>query len=665
MLKTIKTKLVMAFLLLILPAIFINSFITYNNSAKIIEGNAVTFISNELSLKTNNLLDIDQRLEGLSLQVLTNPDIQNYLSKNTADMWQYSELSRRVSSYITILDADIAKSLPYVEGINIVSTNGELINFRETATLNKDTFQNQNWYTASIDSVGTSIWLPYENEEKISFLRGIRSMSSSNIFVIKIDINLDGFNKKLGEVEDSAYTTFIINREKQNLLNPNEAVDKHLLAVIDIEASTADWGYFRENISNLESLIVYQVLPEEDWVVISMIPIAELFIELHSLKQNTIYTVLIITIVAIIIAIVVANSLTNSLTLLSKSVKEIESGNLEVKIPKLSNDEVGKLSNGFNSMVKNLASLVKKVVSSTETIEATGTNMKKKTTALVNVTEKITEALHDIDSGTKSQVDHILEGVSVTNVLEEKIIHVTRSVKNVDYVSHDTMSVGKEGQTIVQTLKHESKQSSQIIEQVVVKMKDLDQETKKITGIIEFINSIADTTNLLALNASIEAARVGDAGKGFAVVANEIRKLAAQVHEALKDITVVIGNTQDHIKAVAIDAQGVSHVFEQQDMLIGQATEAFDGMVTKILDLRNEVVKLNQEALEMDKQKQMIVDKISEISAISQQTAACSEEISKATFTQVEFVHNLNEYVTTMEEEIARLKENVKIFRVS
>src|SRR5471030_3172187 len=156
-------------------------------------------------------------------------------------------------------------------------------------------------------------------------------------------------------------------------------------------------------------------------------------------------------------------------------------------------------------------------------------------------------------------------------------------------------------------------------------------ETGKISVITDTINQISEQTNLLALNAAIEAARAGDAGKGFSVVAEEIRKLADQSASATKEIQELISRIKNKTESVVQSMEVSNVIVVEQSQAVNETREIFDKIHSSIDGLTQEIKLVQTASSETNKSKTEIVNRMQNISAVSEESSASAEEVSATT----------------------------------
>ncbi|AIQ59395.1 methyl-accepting chemotaxis protein [Paenibacillus borealis] len=303
-------------------------------------------------------------------------------------------------------------------------------------------------------------------------------------------------------------------------------------------------------------------------------------------------------IISILIGYLIARSISKPLLQMLHLASEVANGDLTQQSDISTKDEVGQLAAALNRMVHNLKDLINGIVMNSQSVAASS--------------EQISASTQEIAGTSTNQSAAATNITELFKELSLAIDSVASSAEEAAELSNETVRTAREGGYVVET-------SLQGMQTVNHQMKQLEEDSSKIGDIIEVIDDIAEQTNLLALNAAIEAARAGEQGRGFAVVADEVRKLAERSSDATKEITKIIKAMQENTKQ---SVRAVAESVEQSSM----TSQAFEQIISMV---NNSSLKVNEIAAaceEESAQAAEVMSSVQSIAASSEESAAASEE---------------------------------------
>ncbi|WP_412151020.1 methyl-accepting chemotaxis protein [Bacillus methanolicus] len=244
--------------------------------------------------------------------------------------------------------------------------------------------------------------------------------------------------------------------------------------------------------------------------------------------------------------------------------------------------------------------------------------------------------MQELAGGAEEQAN---SATGLARMMEDYLLKVKKASDSgmmIQSASNDVLLMTKDGDQLMRESQQQMERINEIMKLSVKKVQGLDEKTKQISKLVQVIQEIANQTNLLALNAAIEAARAGEHGRGFAVVADEVRKLAEQVSFSVSDITKIVKGIQIESNNVVSSLQaGYKQVEEGtgQIEITGQTFqkiyEAVSLMAEKVNDISNSMEQLAKSSVEMNRS-------IENVASVSEQSAAGIEEAS-ASITQTNF----------------------------
>lgn len=296
-------------------------------------------------------------------------------------------------------------------------------------------------------------------------------------------------------------------------------------------------------------------------------------------------------------------------------------GDLTRKLITKNRDEIGEMANWFNSFLDDIRTIIMEVqamvanlVSAMEELAATSEEISRTADEIARDTEHESSALHE-SAGAIQQMT-----ANVRKILEE--VNIIRD-----------MTVSSE---------KNAEEGSASAEQANLSMKKIEGSSHRIEGIINVITEIANQTNLLSLNAAIEAAKAGDSGKGFSIVAEEVRTLAERSNSQVVEIRQLIEDSTSSI------SEG-SHVIEKMEHILRD-------IITQVKDIAERVAQITNSITEQDSGIHEIGKTSEEISTISEHNATASTELSKSTHQIAETMHELNAMIDKLNDLVSRFK---------
>ncbi|MBZ9687027.1 methyl-accepting chemotaxis protein [Clostridium estertheticum] len=397
------------------------------------------------------------------------------------------------------------------------------------------------------------------------------------------------------------------------------------------------------------------------------------FVGVDKASINNIINNLMLKIVAINIAVLIlsitlvvmfVNSLKKNINIISTSLNSVATGKLDGECIVKSKDEFGEIAEYVNSMILNLKEIVQKFQGSSKMVDSSSSNLLGISNEMSSVAENIANSIQEVASGTGTQASDMMNITSLLNSFGSEIDLIAQKISNVNDSSGCINTMASESNEGMESLVSSIKNIKAAFDDFTTRFNVLGVNLNKINEITAYIKSISDQTNLLALNAAIEAARAGEAGRGFSIVADEIRKLAEQSKDSSQSINELINTISIENKIIISSTDLMKSEINNQVTVINCATDSFRGILGSVCDVIPKIVAVNDSILIINKNKNIIIDKIQssssiaeEISASSQQIAAASEELNASAEEVSATAHILN----SMTKEILDIGNKFKI----
>lgn len=373
--------------------------------------------------------------------------------------------------------------------------------------------------------------------------------------------------------------------------------------------------------------------------------------------------------VAIIMVILtgwrVIRNVLNSIRSIVRVTTKLADGDLTVyELGVYSDDEIGKLSQAYNTMIRNLKELITKITDSAMQVASSSEQLTASAEQSNKAVETIAEALQEVSQGIESQKNSVEHSVATITQMRNNSNEIAENAKVVSQNALETSEKTIKGNESIQTVIQKMTSINQAVTSLADSIKMLGQRSNDIGNIIGVITSISEQTNLLSLNAAIEAARAGEEGKGFAVVANEVRKLAEQSAQSASHITSLINEIQTETNHAIESMNEVVQEVETGIAIVTTTGTAFEEIEQSINGVTAKIQQVSNTTQQMNASTENVAQVIQGILTIAEKSASETQNVSASSEEQLASMQEITasaHALSKLADELQDLTSNFKV----
>jgi len=373
--------------------------------------------------------------------------------------------------------------------------------------------------------------------------------------------------------------------------------------------------------------------------------------------KNIIISSIVSLLIIVWITVFMNRQVVKPINILKANAKELADLNLNASIlnPK-GKDEIADLAKSFNEMRNRLKDTIGTVAGSANKIASSSHQVSESSHQTSEAANQVALTMNDIAIGTTTQAE---QSEHIVMMMQQTIDEVANSLERAEETLLNAIAsteIAKKGEEAInEAIKHLGA-VTQTVSYATDSIQKLGKRSEEIGGIITVISDIAEQTNLLALNAAIEAARAGEQGKGFAVVASEVRKLAEQSKQASGQITGLINDIQAETSVTVRTMESNLLAVNEQVMIINKGGEALEEIVDKVIETETGVEHMKNSFSNVYENSQNVQHAIQEISSIIEESAAATEEVAATSEEQYATVAE----ITASADELASISDKLR-----
>lgn len=488
------------------------------------------------------------------------------------------------------------------------------------------------------------------------------------------DLDYDGYANNLSDVKfegmDSAYMyvvqndgTMLYHPTKEKVGQPVEnAVIKGVVQQLQ-DGKKPGTTVVEYDFNGTTKYSAYTILNNENILVLTADE-SEALAGITTVTGLAVGISAIVVLIAIIISFIMGRRLMRPLVKVSTIIEDVANGNIEAdfSVVKESNDEIGLIIEKMKELTQSLGSIVGKIRNSSDTMSSNSYELNDTSSQTLAANNEISKAVEDVAEGSTGMAASISK-------INENLLEMSNETKDinasVDEIKNQTVAVQDSSKIMndkIKSMQDSSHKMDEGISAISKRIETVNTTVDKVSNIVSVIEEISSETNLLSLNASIEAARAGDAGKGFAVVAQEIRVLSDNTNTELENIKQIISSLVEECR-YCVQASGtiVEDNAKQKEEIKAVLDEfgSLDEQIQKTAEKADEIEELVTAMIELNDDITKSSNSLTDVSAAN---AAATEEMNANIEELNAMMHGVSEMAGHMNDESDGLKEALSFF---
>ena len=376
------------------------------------------------------------------------------------------------------------------------------------------------------------------------------------------------------------------------------------------------------------------------------------------------YAEVLIFLFTLVIAVMLIRSFLNPIHKLQEALRKIAEGDLRQEINSPYNDELGMLSHHFDHMVSRVRDMLQHTQLVASSLASYSHSFQQSSSITAHTNQDIVSTIQEISVGAEQQAGQSEQSASLIQELEKEVHEITEYTEVMLSTSQTANYNTRKGSESVIALREVSAHSRESVNKIYLALTKLSSQSKDISRITKSITDISNQTNILSLNAAIEAARAGAYGKGFAVIADEVRQLSDQTKESSVHISQIICELQtgmDEFQKYMLETKGN---LEEQDQKVAETLSSFEAIDQSIVEISNQIGQIHDKVDRTQAMNRRLAESVHSVAAIAEETAAGVQEVNASSVQQDNAIRDIARQAIEINEISQQLFEEINIFKI-
>ncbi|SKA78194.1 methyl-accepting chemotaxis sensory transducer with Cache sensor [Caloramator quimbayensis] len=680
-LKSVRLLIIIAILPISIIAMILLTAISYNSGK--------TIINREIGYKMN--ANLDSIVKNIDKSLSTHSKLVESLAKSaesTGVIMSNEHYEKLLKGVLSTNPESFGAGIwfepnKYKEGVKyfgpyVYREEGKIVYTEEYSSESYDYFK-YDWYKIGKNIPSGVAWSDayYDEVAKTSMITATAPFFDSNknfIGVATADISLKMIQNSIGSIKiGNTGSAFLIDKNGIYIADKdsNKIMKKKITDDANSDFSskasvmlTSKEGNFTYKSDDENYRVYFKRIPQTNWIIALTISEKELFSPVRQLLRNLIIVISAASFFVILILLLFSNYLTKNIKKVNELAFAISKGNLSNYLDVKTHDELGQMGHHLNDMTSKLKEIIKTISEGSELVVSTSEELTASAEQTQSAAEQIADSLQSLSAGSEKQINISSNAVKIVTDISKGIEQVTNNLSIIAENSLNAYDKAEKGNVVIKNTIDRMDNINEKVSAAGHTINELGKKSAEIGQIISVITGIAEQTNLLALNAAIEAARAGEHGRGFAVVADEVRKLAEQSANAAKRISTIISEIKENIDtSIGTMAEGTSAVKDGIDMVYN-AGDAFNEILTSVDDVSKKMQDASSVSQQIYAASQEMVKSIENINNIIEESSQNIENVAASSQEQSAVMKEVSDAAQSLTDIALKLQESINFFKL-
>ncbi|MBB3112314.1 methyl-accepting chemotaxis protein [Paenibacillus phyllosphaerae] len=659
-------KLFTTFFASIVALVLLVGVFSYTYARNMLEDN-VSAASLQSMILTGDKIDSTLlRYESLTTQILLETEINERVKEllsatdDQARLAAGQLLSQRLEARL-FADPDMA-------GVTLYTLQGNQFLHLGNASSSVQYVAGETWFRNAVMNKGKTAWSASTTggTPMVTMTRQISDpLTGNSMYVIQMEMKSEALAKQLAGVKlgESGGLKRVI-RDDLSIVASSEMTEVGKHADLEMPETLEASGSFNDKVQGEQMVVMYSSLTSvEGWMVVGSFSAEELAAQADTIFNVVLIAVILAAALAVTIGWFIVRKVARPLMQMTALMNEGERGNLTVRSTITGKDEIGRLSMSFNVMMENITTLVHRTNDSAVRVLETAQELAEASKMTARAAKEISTATEEIAGGATTLAVEAERGQSLTDMISERVVRTIHVNAEMSESAEEVSQASGRGTEAMKALIVQTGETEDLTRSLVEKVGKLGDSAKAVDKITVLLNDITKQTNVLSLNATIEASRAGAAGRGFMVVADEIRKLAEQSKQSIQTVSQMAKQIQAEVGETVDALSAVYPMFRQQAVSVQEANSIFGKVQLRMNELAGKLSEVTESVQELEHTQHQLSETMSGVSAVAQQSSASSEEVASLGSEQLSVSGNLVDLADNLQELSTDLKRILESFK--